>query len=246
MANKKNTQIKQVKHTTKKPLMIVFMEILVLLLLTTMLAIWPFGQSALPSIFTILLAILLPGFIAQKFRKTNLGKSITFLKLDRTEIGLKGLPTWADLGLAPIGFGAYFLFASGLTSLLSCLPWSHESQIPIINNHLLLSNFDTIILFLNLAVIVPIAEEIIFRGWLYGKMQNSLLTRFKAPTSTIISMLVVSLLFGIFHGQWDAVANMFAMSIVLCAMRETTGTIYSGILMHIIKNTIAFCVIMFA
>jgi membrane protease YdiL (CAAX protease family) len=101
-------------------------------------------------------------------------------------------------------------------------------------------------LFLNLAVIVPIAEEIIFRGWLYGKMQNSLLTRFKAPTSTVISMLAVSLLFGIFHGQWDAAANMFAMSIVLCAMRETTGTIYSGILMHIIKNTIAFCVIMFA
>jgi membrane protease YdiL (CAAX protease family) len=243
MANKKNTQI---KHVTKKSLIIVFMEILVLLLLTTILAIWPFSQSALPSIFTILLAILLPGFIAQKFRKTNLGKSITFLKLDRTEIGLKGLPTWADLGLAPIGFGAYFLFALGLTSLLFCLPWPHESQMPIVNNHLLLSNFDTIILFLNLAVIVPIAEEIIFRGWLYGKMQNSLLTMFKAPTSTVISMLVVSLLFGVFHGQWDAAANMFAMSIVLCAMRETTGTIYSGMLMHIIKNTIAFCVIMFA
>ena len=34
--------------------------------------------------------------------------------------------------------------------------------------------------------------------------------------------------------------TVFAMSIVMCAVRELTGTIWGGILIHILKNGIAF------
>ena len=33
---------------------------------------------------------------------------------------------------------------------------------------------------------------------------------------------------------------MFALSIVLCGLREITGTIHAGILLHMLKNGIAF------
>ena len=56
----------------------------------------------------------------------------------------------------------------------------------------------------------------------------------------IISILLVSLLFGIVHLQWNVGVNVFAMSIVMCLMREITGTIHAGILMHMLKNGIAF------
>ena len=56
----------------------------------------------------------------------------------------------------------------------------------------------------------------------------------------VISIFLVSLLFGIVHLQWNVGVNVFAMSIVLCGLREITGTVYAGILTHMIKNGVAF------
>ena len=50
----------------------------------------------------------------------------------------------------------------------------------------------------------------------------------------------MSILFGVVHMQWNVGVNVFAMSVVLCGLREITGTIYSGILVHMIKNGLAF------
>jgi membrane protease YdiL (CAAX protease family) len=58
--------------------------------------------------------------------------------------------------------------------------------------------------------------------------------------SVIASSLLVSLLFGVVHLQWNVGVNVFALSIVLCSLREITGTIYAGILLHMLKNGVAF------
>ena len=94
--------------------------------------------------------------------------------------------------------------------------------------------------FLTLVVMAPIAEEIIFRGWLYGKMRNALLHKIPEVWGMVISTFIVSLMFGIVHLQWNVGVNVFALSVVLCALREITGTIYAGILTHMIKNGVAF------
>ena len=95
-----------------------------------------------------------------------------------------------------------------------------------------MSGGERVIAFLVLVVIAPIFEEIIFRGWLYGKLR----AKMEAP----IAIVIVSLLFGIMHFQWNVGVNVFALSVVLCALREITGTIYAGILTHMIKNGVAF------
>ena len=83
-----------------------------------------------------------------------------------------------------------------------------------------------------LVFIAPIAEEIIMRGWLYGKLRS----RLPLP----LAIVLTSILFGFLHGQWNVGVGVFALSLVLCSLREITGTIWSGILLHILSNGIAF------
>ena len=94
--------------------------------------------------------------------------------------------------------------------------------------------------FITLVVIAPIAEELVFRGYLYGRMREKFSQVTTQLTAAIIASLLVSILFGIVHLQWNVGVNVFALSLVACAMREFTGTIYAGILLHMIKNGLAF------
>ena len=154
------------------------------------------------------------------------------LRLSREELGLNGTPTWTDIGLAPIGFVAGTLLAMGITYVFGLMPWFDAGEAQNVGFSLYLSGWERGLAFLLLVVVAPVAEELIFRGWLYGKLR----TRLAAP----VAILVVSALFGLVHMQWNVGVNVFALSVVLCLMREVTGTVYAGILTHMIKNGVAF------
>jgi membrane protease YdiL (CAAX protease family) len=55
-------------------------------------------------------------------------------------------------------------------------------------------------------------------------------------------------LFGVAHLQfgsgapllWVAALDTFTLSIVLCYLREKTGSVWAGVFLHAIKNAIAF------
>ncbi len=167
-------------------------------------------------------------------------KTVSARTPSHEELGLKGLPTWTDLGLAPVGFVAYLLLAVGLTTVFSLFPWFNAEEAQGVGFNVLSSNGDRLVAFLALVVIAPIAEEIIFRGWMYGKMRKSLSKKTADWLGMTISIILTSLAFGIMHGQWNVGVNVFAMSVVLCGLREITGTAYSGIVVHMLKNGVAF------
>lgn len=158
---------------------------------------------------------------------------IAHSKTTRDELGLRGAPTWTDILLAPIGFVVFMLVASAILMVMQAvLPgvdWSQSQDVGFSN---LLTNADFLLAFISLVVVAPIAEEIIFRGWLYGKM--------RAKMPALPAMLLVSVLFGLVHGQWNVGVTVFVMSLAMCTVRELTGTIWGGILIHIIKNGLAF------
>lgn len=160
--------------------------------------------------------------------------------MDREDLGLKGLPTWTDIGLAPVGFIVATLLAAGLVAIFSIFPWFDAEQTQEVGFSTYLVGFDRVVAFIILVVVAPVAEELIFRGWLYGKLRPMLSAKMSDAASMVISIFLVSLLFGIVHMQWNVGVNVFAMSIVLCGLREITGTIYAGILMHMAKNGVAF------
>ena len=183
---------------------------------------------AIYQILFYLVAVFLVVFVPWKIFKK--------FPTNRTELGLKNLPTWSDIGLSIVGFLVYLIAAGFFVNLLSNLPFFDADAVQETGYGAYVLGFNRFMAFLALVIAAPIGEEIIFRGWLYGKLRAKINNKF----SLLISILIVSIIFALFHGQLNVMANVFVMSIVLCLMRETTGTIYSGILLHIIKNAVAF------
>ena len=54
--------------------------------------------------------------------------------------------------------------------------------------------------------------------------------------------LLVSVLFGVAHMQWNVGIDVFALSVVMCILRERTNSIWAGFLLHAAKNFVAFYV----
>lgn len=198
--------------------------------------VWTAIYSALAYILAMCLIIFVPKLLADKTKQ----KTTNNPKEDRILLGLRGLPTWSDVGLAPAGFIIYLIIASVITWVFSQFPWFNASEVQTLAFSTYTVGFDRVVAFLTLVVVAPIAEEIIFRGWLYGKMRGILSSKISDVWSMILSIFLVSLLFGIVHLQWNVGVNVFAMSVVMCGLREVTGTIYAGILLHMIKNGVAF------
>ena len=184
--------------------------------------------SALYSAFSYGIALFLIIFVPPRMAE-SWGKKMS---VSREQLGLSGLPTWVDIGLSPVAFIVSTLLAVLLVQLFTLLPWFNAVEAQSTGFNFYMNSGERVIAFLVLVVIAPIFEEIIFRGWLYGKLR----ARMGAP----IAIVIVSVLFGIMHFQWNVGINVFALSVVLCVLREITGTIYAGILTHMIKNGVAF------
>ncbi len=153
------------------------------------------------------------------------------------ELGLKELPTWTDIALAIIGFAAYIILSAILTKIFELLPFfdATQAQGTLYDPGLLFTIPDRLIALITIAVIPPIIEELVFRGWLYQKLRQNI-----KKFSIFFSILITSILFGFMHGQWNVGVGVFAMSVVSCLIRELTGTVYGSILLHMIANFVAF------
>ena len=195
--------------------------------------------SALSYILAMILVIFVPPLIISKLSRAKDSKDKP-IKINREELGLRGWPTWTDIGLAPVGFIVQLIFSMLLVGLFSLFPWFDVEEAQDVGYNVLNGGLDRIVAFISLVVIAPIAEEIIFRGWLYGKIRQRLSGQMTEIAGMALSIFLVSLLFGVVHMQWNVGVNVFAVSVVLCGLREITGTIYSGILVHMLKNGMAF------
>lgn len=180
--------------------------------------------TAIYSLISYLLALTLIIFVPIKFVKK--------WKTSREELGLKELPTWTDIGLAPVGFVASLILAAGLAAVFSIFPWFNISEAQNVGFSAYLADGEKLVAFVTLVILAPTVEEVIFRGFLYGKLRVKL--------GAASSILITSLIFAILHFQWNVGVNVFALSVVLCTLREVTGTIYASILTHMVKNGVAF------
>lgn len=152
---------------------------------------------------------------------------------NKHELGLSRLPSWLDIGLAPAGFVIYMLVTIALSTLATVLiPGFDADQIQEIGFGNLAYRYEYLLAFATLVVIAPLAEEILFRGYLYGKLKKYL------PVWVVI--VITSVMFAVVHGQWNVAVDVFALSLVLCTLREITGSIWAGVLLHMLKNSVAF------
>ena len=150
----------------------------------------------------------------------------------KKELGLSRLPDWADIGLAPIAFIPYFIISAILVSLASTIPGFQADQVQDVGFSNLTNSTGMLLAFITLVVLAPFIEETLFRGYLYGKLRRY--------NGMIISMLITSLCFGLLHFQLNVGLDVFALSLTMCILREVTRSIWAGVLLHMIKNAIAY------
>lgn len=158
---------------------------------------------------------------------------------------------WRDIGLRkpkaehllytlPV-YAVYFVLALLSVSILKvALPALDIDQQQQIGFEGASGSFELALVFASLVIMPALVEEILVRGFLYG----GLVKKF----SKWIAALVASVIFAVAHLQfgsgepllWVAAIDTFILSMVLIWLREKTGNIWAGVVVHMIKNSIAF------
>lgn len=148
------------------------------------------------------------------------------------ESGLSRPMSWRDIGLGIAGFILYALLSMLVLTVARAVPGFQVGEAQELGLTTLFGA-ERLLGFLVLVVLTPFFEELLFRGILFSKLRATGLGLW--PTALLISGL-----FGVAHGQWNVGLDVFCLSMVACYLRETTGAIWAGILVHMIKNMIAF------
>ncbi len=139
------------------------------------------------------------------------------------------------------GFGLYFvLYIVGLIIATKLWPGLNTDQKQELGFNTATKGIDLLPIFISLVILPPIAEEIVMRGFLYSGLKTKL--------TVGLSALITSALFAAAHlGEggksgllWIAAIDTFILSVVLCYVREKTGSLWPGIGIHMIKNGLAF------
>lgn len=85
-------------------------------------------------------------------------------------------------------------------------------------------------LFILGGIVVPIAEEVFFRGVLYKWLRER--------WGVFFGVSVSSLIFGLIHIDIAIVATAFVLGIVLALVYEYSDSLWTAILIHIINNSV--------
>jgi len=151
----------------------------------------------------------------------------------KKDIGLQQLPRWMDIVWAPAGMIVYLILTSIVTQIaMQTLTFVDYSQAQETGFAQISGQLEYVLAFISLVVIAPLAEEILFRGYLLGKLRKY------APLW--LSILITSALFALVHFQWNVAIDVFVLSIVLCLLRVYTGSLWASVLLHMLKNGVAY------
>lgn len=87
-------------------------------------------------------------------------------------------------------------------------------------------------------VCAPVAEEVIFRGYIYGVMRRYL--------GRWAAVVLASAVFAVIHMHLPAIAGLFIFAILLALIYEKTGSLWAPMVVHAAFNTVTVvCTLIF-
>lgn len=186
--------------------------------------------AALGYVLALALAIGVPALLTRKATS----KSI---------LGIDRLLSWSDIGIGILSLLPYFLLSAIVLYLgmevFTIIDPDVGQDIPFKNLNLRL---EYLVAFITLVVMAPLAEELLFRGYYLGQLGEKI--------GRWLAVIVSAVLFGSMHLlaptesgvvlQWGAAADTFAMGLTVGILRVLTKSIWAGVLLHSIKNGIAY------
>lgn len=137
----------------------------------------------------------------------------------------------SDFGWLAIGAVAYFVLLVGAMAIASLIPSFNLDQTQDVG-YQGVNGWQLGLAFVGLVVLPPIAEETMFRGFLY----RGLASRW----SKVIAALIASGLFALVHFQWNVGLDVFILSLVMIALFEKTKNLWVCVALHTLKNGLAF------
>lgn len=148
-------------------------------------------------------------------------------------LGYARSPKPKDILYALPAFVVYFVASFLLLYIVRTLfPGANLDQSQNLGINSPTNNFQFLATFVMLVIVPPLIEETIFRGFLFGTLRKG----FKVVPAAIVT----SLLFGLAHMQLNLFLDTFALSLVLCYLRVKTSSLWAGVLLHSLKNCLAF------
>lgn len=149
------------------------------------------------------------------------------------DLGLNRLPNWKDFLWLLAGLVAYVILTALVNGISRVLfPGADYEQAQDIGFSDLTNQLQFIMTFISIVIIAPVAEEVMFRGYLFGKL--------KKVSKVWVAVVVSALLFAVAHLQFNVALDTFALGVILALLRVSTGSIWASILLHMLKNGIAF------
>jgi membrane protease YdiL (CAAX protease family) len=157
-------------------------------------------------------------------------------------IGLGRRPIAKDIIKGILGFAAFFVILAAVNIVLSAIFPDLDKEQQDVGFNTLNSSMDYLLALFSLVILPPIGEEVLVRGYLFSGL--------RARLSFARAALITSLIFGLAHLQlgngaavvWAAGIDTFVLSLVLVYLRERTGALYAGMIVHALNNLIAFSV----
>lgn len=146
--------------------------------------------------------------------------------LEDIGIKIKNLKKSLYLGLGGgifiviLGFLFTLIFAKGNLSISNKL----SQSISLSKTNLFLSLFST-------GLIVPIGEEVFFRGFVYNI--------FKKRVGILLAFILSSLLFALWHGMSNLIVLYFFYGIIYIFLYESNRSLVAPIIAHVLNNLIA-------
>ena len=174
----------------------------------------------------------------------SVGLLYVFIKRRKTNWAAIGWvkPRLQDVGYALTGFAIYFgIYALVVSKLVSSLlPQIDTDQKQELGFETAIAGPELIFVFISLAILPPLVEEIMVRGFLYTGLRNRL--------PIIWAAIIASIVFAAAHLQWGsgnallwtAAIDTLVLSFVLIWLRQKTGSLWPSIGLHFIKNGLAF------
>jgi membrane protease YdiL (CAAX protease family) len=161
-------------------------------------------------------------------------------KLSLSYLGLKK-PRLRDPLYGALAIPVYYFLFAILAAIATWLyPALNVTQKQELGFDSVVGTSQLILTFFSLVVLPPLAEEILFRGFIYKTLRKSL--------SFPIAMVITSLLFGAGHlaeggtsgPLYIGALQTFSLSLVLVYLREKTDSLWPSITLHASNNLIAF------
>ncbi len=167
-------------------------------------------------------------------------QDVIIIRAAWTFSGLRHNVGWDRLGLRSYDVAFGCLFSAALFGLsffiricyvIIAQMWGVDLKPQDILMSLDVTGWGFVLTFFAVALLAPVAEEIFFRGFLYGGL--------RARIGVIGAMIASTFFFTALHFSIDAFIPIFVLGLFLAWLYEKTGSLYPGIILHAANNGVA-------